>query len=87
VNFGARSEQELRKVESPWPGCPGHPGHGSPLVIIEYQDVHEVQSHEARGTRASKLLCMTLCNMNKWWSDRDGVWNMCAITTPSRVCK
>ena len=54
--FGARSERERRNVESPWPGCPGRQGHGSRLVIIEYQEADEVQAHDTRGTCASKLL-------------------------------
>jgi len=56
VYFWARSERELRNVESPWPGCPGRPGHGSRLVKIEYQDADEVQSDDTRGTSASKVL-------------------------------
>jgi len=56
VYFSARSEREVRNVESPWPGCPGRPDHGSRLVITEYQDADEVQSEDTRDTRASKLL-------------------------------
>jgi len=33
---------ELRNLESPCPGCPPRPGHGSRLVIIKYQDADEV---------------------------------------------
>jgi len=32
------------------------PGHGSRLVIIEYQHADEVQSQDTPGTSASKLL-------------------------------
>jgi len=56
VYFCARSERDLRTVASPWLGCPGRPGHVCRLVIIEYQDVDEVHSHDTRGASASKLL-------------------------------
>ena len=52
--FGARSERVLRNVDSRWPGCPERRGHGRRLVIIEYLDADEVQSHDTRGTSASK---------------------------------
>jgi len=56
VYFCARSVRELRNVQSPWPGCLGRPSHGCRLVIIEYHDTDEVQSHNTRGISASKLL-------------------------------
>jgi len=64
VYFGVRSDRELRKGESSWPGCPGHPGHGSRLVIMEYQDAGEVPSHDTRGTGALKVFGKTFCNTN-----------------------
>ena len=54
--FCLRSERELRNIELPSQGCPGRPGHGMRLVIIEYHDVDEFKSHDTRGTSTSKLL-------------------------------
>jgi len=82
VHFWGRSERELSNVESPWPRCPGRPGHSSRLVIIEYQDADDVQSHNTSGTGAAKLLWTRFWKTNVYQSYRDSVCNMCAITTP-----